>query len=214
MQQNQTLRRAGAVVIEAVESRRMLSGAVLVNGVLTITGTGGADQIEVQVRSRDPERVKVEINNLGYERRFSRAAVTKIVVNALAGNDSVEIGNDAEPVSIRAELNGGAGNDSLDGGASGDILRGGDGADDLDGEGGNDRLLGEGGNDHLEGSGGKDSLFGGGGADTLEGGGGNDQLFGDAGNDVLQGNTGDDSLTGGLGSDLLQGGLGADTQVQ
>jgi Ca2+-binding RTX toxin-like protein len=199
---------------ESLEGRRLLSGAVLSNGILTITGTEAPDLIEVQIRQNDPSRVKVEINNLGFEQRFSRAAVTKIVVNALGGNDAVEIGKDDEPVAIRAELNGGAGNDELDGGASGDILRGGDGADDLDGERGNDRIFGNGGNDILAGSAGRDMLYGGNGADTLEGGSGNDQLFGGGGNDYLQGQAGADALFGGDGRDSLEGGSGVDAVTQ
>src|SRR5215208_892563 len=108
-----------------------------------------------------------------------------IQVFGLNGNDIVTIdeSNGALP---RANLFGGAGNDTLIGGS---------GADQLFGEAGNDTLLGKGG---------VDLLFGGDGNDVLIGGGGNDQLFGQGGNDRIIWNPGDDS-------DVAEGGDGIDT---
>jgi Ca2+-binding RTX toxin-like protein len=200
--------------MQPLEGRRLLSGATLSGGVLTVEGTAGPDEIEVQIRADEPNVVKVEINNLNFEREFDRASVQRIVVNAFAGNDSVEIGKDDEPVSIRAEINGGTGNDFLDGGASGDIIRGEGGNDNIDGEGGNDRVFGNAGNDSIEGSGGNDTLSGGSGHDTLQGGSGRDLVSGEAGNDRLEGRSGDDRLFGGSGTDTLEGGAGTDELTQ
>ncbi|HYP07378.1 MAG TPA: hypothetical protein VER03_14190, partial [Bryobacteraceae bacterium] len=78
------------------------------------------------------------------------------------GNDVITISetNGALP---RANLFGGAGNDTLTGGSGGDML------------------FGQAGNDTLLGKGGVDFLFGGADNDTLTGGDGDDQLFGESG---------------------------------
>jgi Ca2+-binding RTX toxin-like protein len=106
-------------------------------------------------------------------------------VFGLGGNDLIRLDetNGALP---KAQLFGGAGNDTLIGGS------------------GNDLLFGQAGNDVLMGQGGDDQLFGGDGSDTLTGGAGNDQVFGQAGDDLMIWNPGD-------GTDLNEGGDGNDT---
>lgn len=127
--------------------------------------------------------------------------------DTLAGND----GNDS--------LYGEDGNDSLSGGNGFDSLFGGDGDDVMDGgasydllEGGvgKDTIFGGDGSDELYGQDGADSLLGGRGSDALWGGIGNDIMQGDNGNDWLRGEDGNDRLDGGRGNDMLEGGLGAD----
>jgi Ca2+-binding RTX toxin-like protein len=103
----------------------------------------------------------------------------------LGGNDTITL-NEANGALPRANLFGGAGNDTLTGGS---------GADQLFGQADNDMLLGKGGND---------LLFGGAGNDTLIGGDGDDQMFGEAGDDRMIWNPGDDT-------DLAEGGAGIDT---
>ena len=103
----------------------------------------------------------------------------------LAGNDTITLSetNGALP---RANLFGGANNDTLTGGSGGDFL------------------FGQSGNDTLLGRGGFDLLFGGSENDTLTGGDADDQVFGESGNDVMIWNPGDDT-------DLNEGGDGIDT---
>src|SRR5262245_50559029 len=101
------------------------------------------------------------------------------------GNDVITL-NEANGALPRANLFGGAGDDTLTGGSGGDMLFG---------QSGNDTLLGKGGNDFL---------FGGAGDDVLTGGDGDDQVFGEAGNDRMIWNPGDDT-------DLFEGGDGIDT---
>lgn len=183
-----------AVSLESLESRKMLSSAVLAaDGTLTVTGNETADAIEVQIRADKPNKVKVEVNTSEWE--FNRTSVKRILVQALGGSDAVEIGKDDEPVAISATIYGGSGNDELDGGASGDLIYGGRGADNIDGEGGNDKLYGEDGNDTIQGSGGNDRILGGAGRDLLQGNAGADTLFGNGGIDTLQGGAGIDQLT-------------------
>jgi Ca2+-binding RTX toxin-like protein len=86
----------------------------------------------------------------------------------------------------RANIFGGAGNDTITGGS---------GADQLFGQAGNDAILGKGG---------ADQLFGGRDNDTLTGGDADDQVFGEGGSDRMIWNPGDDT-------DLNEGGGASDT---
>jgi Ca2+-binding RTX toxin-like protein len=113
------------------------------------------------------------------------ANTSLIKVFGKPGNDQIALDetNGALP---RANLFGGADNDTLTGGS------------------GNDILSGQAGNDTLFGKGGVDLLSGGAGDDVLTGGTGNDQVFGQAGNDRMIWNNGDNT-------DLNEGGAGTDT---
>jgi Ca2+-binding RTX toxin-like protein len=108
-----------------------------------------------------------------------------IQVFGQGGNDTITL-NEANGALPRANLFGGANNDTLTGGS---------GADQLFGQSGNDTLLGKGGNDFL---------FGGADNDTLTGGDADDQVFGESGNDRMIWNPGDDT-------DLNEGGDASDT---
>ena len=102
-----------------------------------------------------------------------------------AGNDTIQL-NEANGALPRANLFGGAGNDTLIGGSGGDLL------------------FGQSGNDTLLGKGGFDFLFGGSENDSLTGGDADDQVFGESGDDRMIWNPGDDT-------DLNEGGAGSDT---
>lgn len=182
-------------VLENLESRLCLA-ATLNGGVLTITGTDGNDQIEVDLR--DDGTLKVEINTV--EQSFDPAAVSKFVVNALAGNDHVEF-NDRNPISIPAQVFAGLGRDTVEGALGRDTIYGGGGNDSLDGEAGSDIIYGESGNDLIEGKNGNDKLFGGSGNDHIQGSIGRDTIVGGPGDDDLHGGTGTDQITGGSSND-------------
>ena len=144
---------------------------------------------------------------LGNSIEFSRNAAGNILINGgavpvqggpptvantvliqafgLGGNDVISL-NEANGALPRANLFGGAGNDTLIGGSGADLL------------------FGQGDNDTLLGKGGTDFLFGGAGNDVLTGGDGDDLMFGQGGNDRMIWNPGDDS-------DLMEGGAGNDT---
>src|SRR5262245_18758151 len=142
-----------------IDVSRNAAGAILVNGG-AVTVRGGTPTV---------------------------ANVASIQVFGLGGNDSITL-NEALGALPRANLFGGAGNDTLTGGS------------------GNDLLFGQEGNDTLLGKGGFDTLFGGAGNDVLIGGTGDDRDFGEAGNDTMIWNPGD-------GSDLNEGGAGNDTVI-
>jgi Ca2+-binding RTX toxin-like protein len=157
-----------------------------VAGLLTILGDAQNNTIVV---SRDAAG-SILVNNAAVTVLGGKPTVantTLIQVFGQAGNDSVTLSevNGALP---RANLFGGAGNDTLTGGS------------------GNDQLFGDAGNDFLLGKGGDDLLFGGTDDDILTGGTGTDQAFGQAGNDTMIWNPGE-------GSDLNEGGDGIDTVV-
>jgi Ca2+-binding RTX toxin-like protein len=113
------------------------------------------------------------------------ANTTLMQLFAQGGNDTIVL-DEANGALPRANLFGGAGNDTLIGGSSADLL------------------FGQGDNDTLFGKGGTDLLFGGDGNDILTGGDGDDQMFGEAGDDRMIWNPGDDT-------DLAEGGDGTDT---
>src|SRR3954464_13828885 len=138
---------------------------------------------------------------------ISRDAAGKILVNggavAVAGGTATvantsliqvfgQGGNDAIALS---ETNGALPRANLFGGADNDTLTGGSGGDQLFGQTGNGTLLGKGG---------ADGLFGGADSDTLTGGDGDDQAFGQGGTDRMIWNPGDDT-------DLNEGGTDTDT---
>src|SRR5215217_8019375 len=108
-----------------------------------------------------------------------------IQVFGQGGNDTITL-SEAAGALPRANLFGGADNDTLTGGS------------------GNDQLFGQGGNDTLLGKGGFDFLFGGSENDVLTGGDADDQVFGESNNDRMIWNPGDDT-------DLNEGGADTDT---
>jgi Ca2+-binding RTX toxin-like protein len=165
------------------------------HGVLTITGDNQDNTITV---SRDAAgALLVNGGAVSIKRGAPTAANTKLIqVFGAAGNDMLALDetNGALP---KANLYGGAGNDTLSGGA------------------GNDQLFGAAGNDTFLGKGGVDLMFGGAGNDLLTGGAGNDQAFGQAGDDRMVWNPGDasDINEGGAGNDTVEvnGGNGGET---
>jgi Ca2+-binding RTX toxin-like protein len=115
-------------------------------------------------------------------------------VNALAGNDHVDVSGDAiigPPMYGPAYIEGAAGKDTLIGSRGSDTVVGGNHGDLITGRGGNDMLCGGAGNDRLflsnRGSSSWDApitLEGGDGNDTLSGGGGADRFYGGRGVDT------------------------------
>jgi Ca2+-binding RTX toxin-like protein len=181
------------MLFENLEDRRLMSAASLTSGTLTVNGTARNDLIYVAKKGAN---LSVRVNNA--TQTFSLSAVKKIVVNALAGNDSVSFGYGT----IGATINGGNGNDHIIGTSSADIINGGAGNDYLHAWLGNDVVNGGDGNDTIIGCIGNDTIHGNNGNDLISGAEGNDQVFGDAGNDTLFGAKGNDKVDGGDGNDV------------
>jgi len=216
---------AATLALAAPADARVTSG--FSNGVLTITGDDGDNQIAVTC---GPDGL-VKLN--GLDPPGGAVACARVVeVDAVGGlgDDSIdfsgvgrEFGRARFPgfgnrTGVAADA--GPGNDTyfgsstafnlFDGSDGEDRASGGAARDQLSGGADADRLKGLGGRDGILGNGGGDRLFGGDGADVLSGNAGSDRLVGDAGADILGGGTGDDRLLGGPGRDKLFGGLGRD----
>ncbi len=155
-----------------------------VAGLLTVLGDAQSNTIVVSRNAAG--RILVNGGAVTVRGGNPTVANTKLIdLFGQAGNDNLSIDetNGAMP---KANIFGGAGNDTITGGS------------------GNDQLFGESGNDTLLGKGGNDFLAGGDGNDILTGGAGTDQVFGQSGNDRMIWNPGD-------GSDVNEGGDGNDT---
>jgi Ca2+-binding RTX toxin-like protein len=141
------------------------------HGVLLVNGTRASDRISLRLKAGDPSTLEVDFDDGSAVFPFARADVTKIVVNARAGNDLVRIDESGGVFtdSIPTTLGGGNGNDRLEGGSGSETLIGGSGNDSIDGNRGSDRaLMGAGndtfvwdpgdGSDTVEGQAGKDTM--------------------------------------------------------
>ena len=154
------------------------------NGVLSVFGDNLANNITLTRNAAG--QILVNGGAVSVPGGTPTVANTSLMqVFGRGGNDLITL-NEASGALPRANLFGGAGNDTIAGGSGGDLLFG---------QAGQDTLLGKGGND---------LLFGGSDNDTLTGGDGDDQMFGEGGNDRMIWNPGDDT-------DLMEGGAGTDT---
>jgi Ca2+-binding RTX toxin-like protein len=141
-------------------------------GVLTVEGTEASDEIALRLRAGDPGTLEVDVGDDGSaDFSFNRNKITKIDVDARAGDDLVRIddSNGAFTDTIPTTIGGGDGNDTIAGGKGSELLLGGEGNDSIDGNGGNDlALLGAGddtfvwdpgdGSDTIEGQDGTDTM--------------------------------------------------------
>jgi hypothetical protein len=98
------------------------------DGALHITGTAGADAVDVaEIPPADPsEAFSLEVTFNGFVRRFAGAGVRRVVVSGAGDDDLLSA---ERLVTVRARLVGGEGNDRLTGGAAADFLAGGPGDD-------------------------------------------------------------------------------------
>src|SRR4051794_28341055 len=175
---------AGLIGVTSVPAHAATTATFSTAGVLSVFGDSLDNSIAV---SRDAAgRILVNGGAVPVVGGTPTVANTSLIqAFGLGGNDVITL-TEANGALPKANLFGGAGNDTLTGGS---------GADELFGQAGNDTLLGKGGND---------LLFGGSENDTLTGGDAEDQVFGEAGNDRMIWNPGDDT-------DLDEGGDGTDT---
>jgi len=200
-----------------VPSTTVASSVTVVNGVLRIVGTTGADTISVS-----QEGSNYVVRETGQaDRLFRVGSITagKVTFEGSASNDRFD-----NFTSLATVANGGGGSDIITGGSGNDVLQGGIGADYLYGNGGSDRLYAntqftigaDGSSNQLNGGTGLDYLYGSDGNDVMDGSLGEDYLFGGRGDDEMyaaRGITGDASynyLDGGDGNDNLYGGDGFD----
>jgi Ca2+-binding RTX toxin-like protein len=142
------------------------------HGVLTVEGTDAGDAIALRLRAGDPSIIEVDAGDDGSaDFSFDRDRVTRIAVDAEAGDDVVRIDdrNGAFTDAIPTSIDGGGGNDTIAGGKGGERLAGGAGNDSIDGNGGADLAsLGSGDDTFVWDPGdGSDTIEGGDGTDTM-----------------------------------------------
>ena len=112
---------------------------------VTVDGTAGADKISVTLIAGD-----VSVNGLSSQVIIddAEAANDRLVIFGFGGNDLINASK-LPASTLRVELDGGTGNDTLLGGANNDLLLGDTGNDSLGGGAGNDTVFGEAGNDTI-----------------------------------------------------------------
>jgi len=214
-------------VVDALESRRLLSATLEVTRTLVISATAGNDIIwvDLDIGPQQEQRLRVTENGV-VTGTFLKADVTDMLVLCGDGNDFVHIGsggfkNSFSSVDTPAQIDGGNGNDEINGGAGDDSISGAPGDDFITGYDGNDFIDGGDGNDTVVVHIGGDTVFGGAGDDqlngqetgkssTFDGGDGNDQITGTSHKDVIRGGAGNDLIDGGRGGDRVFGGDGDD----
>ena len=175
---------AAAAALAASTPARAATTASFSAGVVTVFGDAGNNSIAI---TRDAAG-KILVNGGAVAVSGGTptdANTTLIQVFGQAGNDTIGL-NEANGALPKANLFGGANNDTLTGGSGGD------------------QLFGQAGNDILLGRGGTDILTGGSENDILTGGDADDQIFGQSENDRMIWNPGDDT-------DLDEGGADTDT---
>ena len=117
-------------------------------GILTVTGDNNANTVEISRNAAGS--LLVNGGAVAVKGGTATVANTRLIqVFGLGGHDTLTL-NEASGALPRANLFGGAGNDTLTGGSGNDMLFG---------QSGNDRLLGKGGNDLLFGGDGNDTLM-------------------------------------------------------
>jgi Ca2+-binding RTX toxin-like protein len=176
--------------LQGLESRVLMTAVPLKvafsAGLLSVTGSTGDDQITVG----HVGNAWTIANGSEWTITKTYKTVTKLAINAKAGNDTIALDSS---VTVPSTLLGDLGNDTITT------------------AGGNTSINGGAGDDSLSAGAGIDILVGSAGNDTLTGAGGADKLIGNDGDDSIDGNGGNDTIQGGLGNDTMSGGNGVDT---
>src|SRR5687767_2799076 len=176
--------------VEPLESRRLLD-AVLVDGVVTVTGTQQSDAITFDTvphyttGNSTQYQMRIRVGHKGDVHYFPFHGIRRIEVFGLGGDDRIEMPGEflitqlhplprgrvtsAHAQPIAAMIEGSRGNDTLVGGDARDTLIGGRG---------DDVIYGRAGDDHLSGGPDRDRLDAGAGDDLVEGNDGHDRLVG------------------------------------
>lgn len=148
--------RHSKLAVQQLEARALMAASLTASfnaseGILRVEGTYGNDKIHVRHSAGDVkiDGIKIAVTNgdvTSPAASVPRAQITRIVVAALDGNDTVQMhdilrkGESAIPLVIH----GGMGNDSLIGGKGDDIIYGESGVDSIWGGAGRDLLYGDG----------------------------------------------------------------------
>ena len=123
-------------LIEALETRRLMSVSMQQDGVVVVTGTDGDDNVQIfanAIGSQPVLTIEVWTADGGEVVNLPLSAVSGVQVDGLAGNDRLFVDRTYDPdMAVPVTLFGGAGDDVLIGGAGIDLLVGGSGNDWID----------------------------------------------------------------------------------
>lgn len=215
--------------VERLEGRELMAAAISASfsdGVLTVYGTTGNDQIllgqdngTIQVKTWQTTAGPTTTREVGgLVISDSSISAKKVAIDIWKYTHTESYSNGVGSTSdTAAKVKGVRASEVKEirviGGDGHDTIRLDDGAQAITakaflyGGAGNDLLVGGAGNDELSGWTGNDRLYGGRGDDTLWGQGDNDLLSGQEGRDTLYGNYGQDTLYGTVGEDkVIDGG--------
>jgi Ca2+-binding RTX toxin-like protein len=149
---------------------------------------------------QDHAFVGVQYNAKIIDAVFGFPTISRVEIDARAGNDFVRVGNEIGQQSL------------IYGGPGDDAIRAGSGKSTMFGDAGNDVLIGGRADDVIFGGKGNDEIFGGAGSDRAFGDDGDDWIAGERDDDpLLRGGNGNDTISGGQGRDRLLGDSGSDT---
>jgi hypothetical protein len=111
---------------------RWLRAVDLTNGVLTITGTPGADGLVITDPATSSATATLDVRlNGDAVRSFPPQQISNILIELSGGNDVAELGAVSKPALVL----GGNGDDKIQGGGARHTLVGGDGDDAIDARG-------------------------------------------------------------------------------
>jgi hypothetical protein len=122
-----------ARMLEQLEGRRLMSVSMQ-DGVVLVTGTDGADSVQILATSAGSEpmlTIELWTGDQGSVANFPLSQVTGVKVDGLGGNDQLFIDRTSSDVELTLPV-------TLFGGAGDDVLVGGGGVDELVGGTGND----------------------------------------------------------------------------
>ena len=206
-------------IIESLESRRLLHGAALEDGLLRVWGDDLKTNEIIVANSTDGLSVNVTINSTnsrGVVKTFTHSylksnGISSILVTGGSKNDRITASGTNGVANVPVRVIAKAGDDQITTGSGDDVIYGGAGNDRVHSSGnGNDRIFGGAGNDFVNAGSGDDRVSGGLGDDQLNGENNNDFLRGDAGKDILRGGSNNDLIYGCGGDDEMYGDSGTD----
>src|SRR3954454_24388427 len=98
-----------STLIDVLEPRRLLAGASLSSGLLTVNGTNSRDIITVFVERKNAKNLDVKIN--GSVKAFTLASVKSMLIHGGDGNDSISVDEGFGSINAPVTVFAGSGND-------------------------------------------------------------------------------------------------------
>ena len=150
------LSQAVAPVIQALESRRMLSANINDDGVLVVKGDHEDNVITCSLDANDDTKLVVTID--GESESFDLEDFDEIKIDGKKGDDLLEMDESEGDILTDARMKGDKGHDTIHGASGDDRIDGGTGHDEIHGGDGDDRVRGKGGDDSVYGDDGDDRV--------------------------------------------------------